>query len=35
MPDFYDVLNRRRTIRDFSDRKVSNDLLKKILDAAL
>ena len=35
MPDFYDVLNRRRTIRDFSDRKVSDDLLKKILDAAL
>ena len=35
MPDFYDVLNRRRTIRDFSDRKVSDDLLRKILDAAL
>ena len=32
--DFYEVLEKRRTIRDFSDREVSDELLKKILSAA-
>lgn len=32
--DFYEVLEKRRTIRDFSDRKVSDEVLKKVLTAA-
>lgn len=32
--DFYEVLNRRRTIRDFSNKEVSDEVLKKVLDAA-
>ena len=32
--DFYEVLEKRRTIRDFSDREVSDVVLLKILDAA-
>ncbi len=32
--DFYQVLERRRTIRDFSDKEVSNEVLEKILSAA-
>lgn len=32
--DFYEVLEKRRTIRDFSDRKVTDDVLKKVLSAA-
>lgn len=32
--EFYQVLERRRTIRDFSDRKVSDEVLEKILSAA-
>lgn len=32
--DFYEVLERRRTIRDFSDREISNEVLKKILGSA-
>lgn len=32
--DFYEVLKRRRTIRDFSDREISNEVLKKILGSA-
>lgn len=32
--DFYEVLKKRRTIRDFSDREVSNEVLAKILSAA-
>ena len=32
--DFYEVLEKRRTIRDFSDREVSDAVLLKILDAA-
>lgn len=32
--DFYEVLEKRRTIRDFSEREVSDDVLKKILGAA-
>ena len=31
---FYQVLERRRTIRDFSDKEVSNEVLEKILSAA-
>ena len=34
MPDFYEVLNNRRTIRDFSDKNVGNDVLNRILKAA-
>ncbi len=32
--DFYEVLEKRRTIRDFSEWEVSDDVLKKILGAA-
>lgn len=32
--DFYQVLEKRRTIRDFSDREVSDEVLEKILGAA-
>lgn len=32
--DFYEVLEKRRTIRDFSEREISDDVLKKILGAA-
>lgn len=32
--DFYDVLQKRRTIRDFSDQEVSDQILKKVLKAA-
>ncbi len=32
--DFYEVLNRRRTIRDFSTQEISDEVLKKVLDAA-
>ena len=32
--DFYEVLEKRRTIRDFSNRKVSDEVLDKILSAA-
>lgn len=34
MKDFYQVLEARRTIRDFSNKEVSDELLKKVLDAA-
>ena len=32
--DFYKVLERRRTIRDFSDKEVSDEVLEKVLAAA-
>lgn len=32
--DFYEVLEKRRTIRDFSDRKISDEILTKVLTAA-
>lgn len=32
--EFYDVLERRRTVRDFSHKEVSDALLKKVLAAA-
>lgn len=32
--DFYRVLEKRRTIRDFTDRKVTDEVLEKILSAA-
>ena len=32
--DFYQVLEKRRTIRDFSDKEVTDDVLKKVLSAA-
>lgn len=32
--DFYQVLEKRRTIRDFSDRVVGDDVLEKVLSAA-
>lgn len=32
--DFYEVLEKRRTIRDFSDKEVSDEVLEKILSAA-
>ena len=32
--DFYQVLEKRRTIRDFSDKEVTNDVLEKVLSAA-
>lgn len=32
--DFYEVLEKRRTIRDFSDKEVPDEVLEKILSAA-
>ena len=32
--DFYEVLEKRRTIRDFSSRKVSEEIVEKVLSAA-
>lgn len=32
--EFYEVLNKRRTIRDFSNKEVSDEILMKVLDAA-
>ena len=32
--DFYEVLEKRRTYRDFSDREVSNEILERVIDAA-
>ena len=32
--DFYQVLEKRRTIRDFFDKEVTDDVLKKVLSAA-
>lgn len=32
--DFYEVLEKRRTVRDFSDREVTDEVLKRILSAA-
>lgn len=32
--DFYQVLEKRRTIRDFSDREVTDEVLEKVLSAA-
>lgn len=32
--ELYEVLNKRRTIRDFSNKEVSDEVLKKVLDAA-
>ena len=32
--DFYHVLEKRRTIRDFSDKEVTDEVLKKVLSAA-
>ena len=32
--EFYQVLEKRRTVRDFSDRKVDDEVLKRILEAA-
>ena len=29
--DFYQVLENRRTIRDFSDKKVTDEVLEKVL----
>jgi nitroreductase len=33
--DFYDVIKSRRTIRDFSDKKVDKEIIEKILSAGL
>lgn len=33
--DFYQVLEKRRTIRDFSDKEVMDEVLEKVLSAAL
>lgn len=32
--DFYEVLKKRRTYRDFSDREVSDEILKRVIGAA-
>ena len=31
---FYDVLEKRRTCRNFSNREVSNEALKRVINAA-
>ena len=33
--DFYQVLEKRRTIRDFSDKEVTDDVLKKSVIGSL
>ena len=33
--EFYDVINRRRSIRQFENREISRDVLERILDAGL
>ena len=33
--EFYEAINKRRTVRDWSDRPVSEEALKRILDAGL
>lgn len=33
--DFYQVLEKRRTIRDFSNKEVTDEVLEKVLSAAL
>ena len=32
--DFYQVLEKRRTIRDFSDKEVTDEVLEKVLSVA-
>ena len=32
--DFYEVLEKRRTYRDFSDREVSDEVLKRVIGSA-
>lgn len=32
--DFYQVLEKRRTIRDFSNKEVTDEVLEKVLSAA-
>ena len=32
--DFYQVLEKRRTIRDFSDKEVTEEVLERVLSAA-
>ena len=32
--EFYDVLEKRRTYRNFSDREVSDEILKRVINAA-
>ena len=32
--DFYDVLEKRRTVRDFSGREVDDETLERVLEAA-
>lgn len=32
--DLYDVLRKRRTYRDFSDREVSDEILRRVIGAA-
>ena len=33
--DFYEVINRRRSIRQFEDRQIPREVLERILDAGL
>ena len=32
--DFYDVINKRASIREFKDEEISEDVIKRIIDAA-
>lgn len=32
--ELYEVMEKRRTYRDFSDREVSDEILKRVIDAA-
>lgn len=32
--EFYEVLEKRRTYRNFSDREVSDEILKRVINAA-
>ena len=33
--EFYDVVNKRRSIRQFEDKEISKEVLERILDAGL
>ena len=33
--EFYEVINKRRSIRQFEDREIPRDVLERILDAGL
>lgn len=33
--EFYEVINKRRSVREFEDKEISREILERILDAGL